>query len=506
VFAPVTQTPTGAIVPRWEWRTFDSEEGDLAGVFAGLSPGKVEQSDELYLLSRTSDASVKVRGGLMDVKELQARNEDGLEQWLPVMKASFPLAAGDVARLFGVLGATAPELGQDSYTLDDVRALVGADPGLLALDVQKHRTRYTVDGVMAENSVIRAGRRARRTIVVEFEDPARVIGVARSGGMGARRNVNMASGLKAMVGFGARRYAVVDVGTNSVKFHIGERAADGSWTSVVDRAEVTRLGEGLDETGRLGADAVARTVDAIAGMVDEARGAGVEEIAAVGTAGMRIAPNAQDVVAAVRERTGVELEVISGEDEARLAYLAAVSAAGASRGSRVVFDTGGGSSQFTFGEDDRVDERFSVNVGAARFTERFGLDGEVSAEGVAEALSAIGSELGRLDGRPRPDVLIGMGGATTNLAAVSLRIETYDPDVVQGSLLERSEIDRQIELYRTRDADERRSIVGLQPGRAEVILAGACIVRTVLEKLGCESLTVSDRGLRHGLLVERFGG
>ena len=72
-------------------------------------------------------------------------------------------------------------------------------------------------------------------------------------------------------------------------------------------------------------------------------------------------------------------------------------------------------------------------------------------------------------------------------------------------MLDRAEIDRQIELYRTRDADERREIVGLQPKRAEVILAGACIVRTVLEKLGRDSLTVSDRGLRHGLLVERFG-
>jgi exopolyphosphatase/guanosine-5'-triphosphate,3'-diphosphate pyrophosphatase len=77
---------------------------------------------------------------------------------------------------------------------------------------------------------------------------------------------------------------------------------------------------------------------------------------------------------------------------------------------------------------------------------------------------------------------------------------------VQGATLDRVEIDRQIELYRTRTADERRDIVGLQPNRAEVILAGACIVRTVLEKLGRDSLTVSDRGLRHGLLVERFGG
>jgi exopolyphosphatase/guanosine-5'-triphosphate,3'-diphosphate pyrophosphatase len=81
----------------------------------------------------------------------------------------------------------------------------------------------------------------------------------------------------------------------------------------------------------------------------------------------------------------------------------------------------------------------------------------------------------------------------------------YDPDVVQGTVLDRAEIDRQIELYRSRDAEARRGIVGLQPKRADVILAGACVVRTVMDKLGAQELTVSDRGLRHGVLVDRFG-
>jgi exopolyphosphatase/guanosine-5'-triphosphate,3'-diphosphate pyrophosphatase len=97
-----------------------------------------------------------------------------------------------------------------------------------------------------------------------------------------------------------------------------------------------------------------------------------------------------------------------------------------------------------------------------------------------------------------------MGGAVTNLTAVRHRLAAYDPAMVQGTVLERAEIDRQIELYRSRDADARRAIVGLQPKRAEVILAGACIIRTVMEKLGKECLTVSDRGLRHGVMAERF--
>jgi exopolyphosphatase/guanosine-5'-triphosphate,3'-diphosphate pyrophosphatase len=98
-----------------------------------------------------------------------------------------------------------------------------------------------------------------------------------------------------------------------------------------------------------------------------------------------------------------------------------------------------------------------------------------------------------------------MGGAVTNLAAVKHGLAEYDASVVQGTVLELAEIDRQIERYRTSTAEERREIAGLQPNRAEVILAGACVVRAVVTLLGGEALTVSDRGLRHGLLAERFG-
>ena len=218
-----------------------------------------------------------------------------------------------------------------------------------------------------------------------------------------------------------------------------------------------------------------------------------------------MAGNRNEVVEAVRARSGLSLDILSGEDEGRLAYLAVATGVGLGDGAIVAFDTGGGSSQFTFGHGPDVDERFSVNVGAVRFTEQFGLANAVSRDVVTDALATIAHELARLDGRPRPDGVVAMGGAVTNLAAVKHGLATYDPDVVQGTLLDRAEIDRQIEQYRTRNADGRRGIVGLQPARAEVILAGACIVRTIIDKLGCEAVTVSDRGLRHGVLIERFG-
>ena len=493
---------TEGIVPRWEWREFGERFGDAV---TRLGSGPAQESDELYVLGLGSEASVKVRDGLMDVKRLERIDDHGLEQWRPVMKASFPMAEAEVVAMIEALGATAGRLERGAYTLDQLVAeVVEPHAELLTIGVHKRRARFTAGGCMAELSEMRTGRGAAQTVAVESEDPDRVIAAVRELGLTSRRNVSVPRKLKALAGFGAQRYAVIDVGTNSVKFHIGERAADGTWRTIVDRAEVTRLGEGLDATRRLGDEPIRRTALAITGMVEEAREQ-VETIAAVGTAGLRMAPNGAALIDAVRERTGIEIEVISGEEEARLAYLGTVSELDLGEGPVLVFDSGGGSSQFTFGTRAGVDERFSVNVGAARFTERFGLDGVVDEAALAATLDAVAADLARLDGRPAPERVIGMGGAVTNLAAVKHGLAVYDRDVVQGTVLDSDEIDRQIELYRTRDAEQRRQIAGLQPNRAEVILAGACIVRSILAKLGREALTVSDRGLRHGLIAERFG-
>jgi exopolyphosphatase / guanosine-5'-triphosphate,3'-diphosphate pyrophosphatase len=493
------------IVPRWEWRVAGEPAEAVARRLAGLTPERERESDELYVLSRNAQDSVKVRDGHLDVKHLERVSDEGLQQWRPVLRAAFPLSAADVGTLLVALrvAGAAPE---PFGTLDELLdRLVQPRDDLRAVEVHKRRRHVTVGGCMAEVSDLRAGASEVRTVAVESEDPERLLAVVRELGLDAAPNTSVPRALGELVGFGAPRYAVVDVGTNSVKFHLAERRGDGSWITLADHAEVTRLGEGVPESGELAGAAMTRTLEAIAALVDEARRAGAEAIAAVGTAGLRRASNRAAFIAAVEERCGVRIDVISGEDEARLGYLAAVSALELPPGPLVVFDTGGGSSQFTFGHGAHVDEQVSVEVGAVRVTERFGLDGVVSEETLRAALDAIAADLAVLDGRPSPAALVGMGGAATNLAAVELELADYDPDAVQGTVLDRAAVDRQLQLYRTRSADERQSIVGLQPGRAAVILAGACIVLTVLDELGCESLTVSDRGLRHGVLVERFG-
>jgi exopolyphosphatase / guanosine-5'-triphosphate,3'-diphosphate pyrophosphatase len=494
------------IVPRWEWRAFGDDLAAVEQAFAELVPGPVVESDELYLLAATR-ANVKVRNDLLDIKVLREVDDDGLERWEPVLKEGFPLPAAEVSKVFDILGVEPPPLDRDAYTLDQLLTeVVEPAGGVRPMKVHKRRVRFTIGGCMAELSDVEAEGHVTRTVAVESEDASAVVAAVRSLGLDGEVNTSYPLGLAALVGAGPRRYAVIDVGTNSIKFHIAERDATGRWHTIVDRAEMTRLGEKLQERGTISPEPLERTLAAIAGMVEEANRHGVRETAAAGTAGLRIAQNRDDVVAVIQSRTGVAVEVIEGEEEGRLAYLAVRAELGVGEGSLAVFDTGGGSTQFTFGQGERIDGHFSVNVGAVRYTERFGLDGAVTPEVLRDAMAAISADLSRIDGRPPPDALVAMGGAVTNLTAVKLGLATYDPDAVQGAVLDRAEIDRQIERYRSRDADARRQTVGLQPKRAEVILAGACIVRTVMEKLGQQALTVSDRGLRHGLLIDRFGG
>ncbi len=493
------------IVPRWEWRAFGERFGDARELLGARGPSSVHDSDELYILSAKGDASAKIRAGLLDVKRLLEVNDDGLELWRPIMKAGFPLSRDEVATLLTTLNVAVPDRHREAYAAEQFfNEIVDPHPDLRAVQVHKRRRRYVVDECMVELTDIRAGDSETSTLAVESVDPSSVSSTIERLGLVGFSNVNVPRGLKALVGFSAFRYAVIDVGTNSVKFHLGERRADGTLATLVDRADITRLGEGQTESGELADRAIARTVDVIAALVNEARQKGAQEIVAAGTAGLRRAPNRAALVDAVRDRCGVTVETISGGEEAQLAYLAAISALPPGPAARVVFDSGGGSTQFTFGHGAQVEEQFSVDVGAVRLAERFSLDQPVTAETLTEVLAATFTALEQLAGRGRPDGIVAIGGTATNLAAVMHGLDHYDPDIVHGTTLDLAEIDRQIHLYRTRSAEERRQIAGVQPARAEVILGGACIVRTILTTLNQDRLTVSDRGLRHGLVIKHF--
>lgn len=498
---------------RWEWRTFGQDFGAAEARLAPFGGERAQRSEELYFLTSNPNINIKIRDNLLDIKILEQENADGLEQWRPALKAPFPLDAAAVASLRDALGATAGSLPREGMSRDQATAqLTGPGGPARAVSVVKARRRFTVGDCQAELTDLVVDGTAVRTVAVEDVDPARVIAAVRSLELAGYANTSYPRGLWEVTGLSgestaaAVRQAILDIGTNSVKFHVAERGADGTWTPLVDRAEVTRLGEGLNETGAIAPAAIERTLQAISGMADEARRLGAGGVTAVGTMGLRSAGNSKESLDLVKARCGVEIEIISGAEESRIAYLAVISALGAAQGVVAIFDTGGGSSQFTFGRGTQVDRQFSLNVGAVRFTESYHLDQAVSPEALKRARDAVDAELSPLDSAAKPETLVGMGGAVTNLTAVMLGLARYDPDRVQGAELHRDEVERQIELYRAAPAEERRRIVGLQPKRAEVILAGACIVTAIMDKLGGSTLVVSDRGLRHGLLIDRFGG
>jgi len=190
-----------AIVLRWEWRTFGSDFGPADATFAALEPQLVQESDETYLLSPGADAAVKIRAGLMDVKLLEEVNADGLEQWRPAMKETFPLPRGEADKVSAALGVGAPPPGTEAFSLDEFLAVLAApERGVRAVAVYKRRRHYTLSGCMVEVTDVVADGRKVRTLAIETTDPASVIAAVRDHGLAGRKNTSYPRWLKAAAG------------------------------------------------------------------------------------------------------------------------------------------------------------------------------------------------------------------------------------------------------------------------------------------------------------------
>jgi exopolyphosphatase/guanosine-5'-triphosphate,3'-diphosphate pyrophosphatase len=258
-----------------------------------------------------------------------------------------------------------------------------------------------------------------------------------------------------------------------------------------------------------------RSAAAVAALVEEARRAEASEIAAVGTMALREAKNASVFVERVRQTARIDLKVISGDEEARLSHAAVRSDIGLEKKDFLVFDTGGGSTEFiyAYGAERTPRKSLSIPIGVVQLTERFFQDDPVAAGSVPEAEAFVKKKLsengidkiGRNTEFPA-EALIGVGGAVTTLASVR-RAKTgegtgTDGVGVHGSMLEYAEVAAQAADYAAKTLAERKAIAGLLPERADIVLAGACVVKAVMEILGMSVLTVSARGLRHGLMSE----
>jgi exopolyphosphatase/guanosine-5'-triphosphate,3'-diphosphate pyrophosphatase len=298
------------------------------------------------------------------------------------------------------------------------------------------------------------------------------------------------------------RLATIDVGTNTTLLLVAEVAADGAVEVLAERAEITRLGRGIGKDGRLGAAGIAATLDVLRDYAALALGHGAR-IAAVGTEALRRAPNASELLQPAAAILGTEIEVIDGDREAALTFRAAAAAFPVeAAGTLVVVDIGGGSTEIVVAEAGRVAFRRSLPLGSVRLTERhIEHDPPLGAE-----VAAVRAEVrAALDAVPLPagdETVVGVAGTVTSLAAMVQRLASYDPDRVHGYDLALPALHAEIVRLERATQAERERIVGLDPRRADVILAGAIVLEEIAMRAGTGKVKVSDRGIRWGLLQE----
>ncbi|HWV39362.1 MAG TPA: Ppx/GppA phosphatase family protein [Vulgatibacter sp.] len=304
----------------------------------------------------------------------------------------------------------------------------------------------------------------------------------------------------------AERFATIDVGTNTVLLLVAERGEGGALRAVDERMELTRLGRGVDRERRLSLEAIEETLRAVETFAAAAREAGAARLVITATSAARDAANGAEFFERVGRATGVSVEVLSGEAEAQAAYESARRDFGASGEPLVVVDIGGGSTELTFGEGGEVSFQRSFDVGAVRLTERWLRTDPPSPAELASLRDDLAKTLRGAPRRPDGARLVGIAGTVTTLCAVSLGLESYDGSRVHGRRLRATEVRDLAQRLAAMPLAERRRLPGLPPKRADVIVAGAEVVLAVMSSLGFEELVVSDRGVRWGILHQRFGG
>jgi len=302
------------------------------------------------------------------------------------------------------------------------------------------------------------------------------------------------------------RYAAIDVGTNSVLLLVAERTPAGRFEAVLERAEITRLGRGVDKTKRLHPEAIEDTLGVLEAFAKEARELGAKDIVVSATSAARDAENGREFLDGAKARCGLTVEIISGDEEAKLSFASAFADFGG-KGPLVVLDIGGGSTEFIFGDGvGHVSFRKSFDVGSVRLTERHVHADPPTADELTRISVTLKDAFSALPPPPPGARLVAVAGTATTICTVARGIDPYDAALVHGAVLSRAEVVQTVDRLAALPVVLRRTVKGLQPKRADVIVAGGLVLRAAMDALDAAEVTVSDRGLRWGLLVDRFSG
>jgi exopolyphosphatase / guanosine-5'-triphosphate,3'-diphosphate pyrophosphatase len=299
---------------------------------------------------------------------------------------------------------------------------------------------------------------------------------------------------------GAKRVAVIDVGTNSTRLLVAD-VAGGRVSPLERRSTVTRLGRGVDLSGHLSSEAIEDVCTAIGGYVGVVEELGAETVDAIATSAVRDADNGSAFVAELRERFALSARVLDGTEEARATYVGATSESPPDEPTLVV-DIGGGSTEMVVGRGADISFHDSLQAGVVRHSERH-IASDPPTAGELEALAGDVRGLieGAVDGGVEARHAIAVAGTPTSLAAVEMELEPYDPSRVHGHVLALPSIQRMLSRLASAPLAERVEIPGLHPDRAPTIVAGVVILVETMRAFGLEEVTVSEHDILYGTAI-----
>jgi exopolyphosphatase / guanosine-5'-triphosphate,3'-diphosphate pyrophosphatase len=295
--------------------------------------------------------------------------------------------------------------------------------------------------------------------------------------------------------------AAIDIGTNSVKMLVG-RVSGRKVTPILHRSVITRLGEGLQKSGDISADAADRTITALAEFRALAVDRGATSIQAVGTLALRAAKNGRSFVERCAREAGLEIRILTGEEEARLSFQGA---AGASQADQVLgIEIGGGSTQVMVGTQAKLHASWSLSMGAVTLTEEFLRTDPPAADEMRAMSAAIRRHLQNVVARVGKDgELVGIGGTVSAILSQLRRTDGGDPRELTTVSFETISA---LSIHLSLKTIAEREQMGIEKGRADIITAGAWILTAAMSHLEATTLRASAHGLRHGLLIEMASG
>jgi exopolyphosphatase/guanosine-5'-triphosphate,3'-diphosphate pyrophosphatase len=301
------------------------------------------------------------------------------------------------------------------------------------------------------------------------------------------------------------RVAGIDCGTNSIRLLVAD-LVDGRLVDVVRRMEIVRLGEGVDRTGRFGDAALARTFAALDDYAQQVRSLGAERVRMVATSATRDAANRDVFIAGVRERIGVDPDVVSGDEEAALSFRGATGELSATdvAAPYLVCDIGGGSTEFVLGDDEGPRASRSVDIGCVRMTERHLHDDPPTVEQVEAARHDIEQALATVaETVPIREAasLIGLAGSVTTVTALALGLDAYDPERIHHARITSEEVRAVTASLLAMTRAERAALPVMHPGRVDVIGAGALVLDTVLQWGQFAEVVASEHDILDGIAL-----